>query len=224
MKTLQEECLRVDQILEAGRVQRFHATPRVLSQTVGEHVYGVVALGAYIRLNPSPDFLVACLLHDAAELHTGDIPFTAKRGCFQSLKHQMESAEQAVLAEYMWPMPALNKQEELILKLADMLEGLRYVSHSELGEPIVGTRWWVALDAMFHLPEMQLLEIVEREKAYALFKAFSPASRRISMYETLEECWEFTVPDLPPATSVPDSHPRAQRGTYEARKALNHEN
>ena len=104
---------------DAGAIHRFHTMRTVRDQSVGEHSWGVAVILTKICL-PSPVLLTAALYHDMAEVHTGDVPATAK-WVHNSLKKALE------LAEYHFEslhgiVIDLSDEERKLLKWADMFE------------------------------------------------------------------------------------------------------
>lgn len=165
-------------VLESGEVRRFHAAPSVPAQTVGHHAWGVAVLASFIKTDPRPDLLMHALCHDMAELVTGDVPFTAKRSC-PLLNSALEVLEADAYARSLFHLPRVTAAEKVVLKLADMLEGLRWVALYETPQlrtrvPVVFCRWYEALRTLLSdSGSMVKLNSGERERAYALFRHFS---------------------------------------------------
>lgn len=160
-------------LLDAGEVIRFHAVPTITGQTVGQHSYGVaailVALG--MMVDPEDRWVVSnAILHDAAELITGDMPFTVKRSSPEA-KTMMDQMELVAEMSHFLPQTRLSKRQILFLKLADMLEGLRWclVGH-ERGNPIVAGRWAAAIDQMIVDGHQHFLD-GEGERVWAVYRA-----------------------------------------------------
>lgn len=131
--------------LESGRVMRYHAVPTVAQQTVGQHSHGVAVICLHLTGGQvSRELLIAALLHDAAEIVTGDIPFTTKRAS-PMMKAILGEMETAAHADVVLPMPALSEAEAALLKLADTLEGLLWCRKTEAVGP-VRDRWVHALE------------------------------------------------------------------------------
>lgn len=181
-------------LLQSGEVERFHAVPSIPAQTVAAHSWGVaiIAMQIYgtetaVALRP---LIEACLLHDTGELITGDIPFTAKRGVFADIREQLDAAEAKAMEENLWPMPRLELGEQTILKLADMLEGLRYATLYERSPfsigPVIPDRWWHALNDMFCSEAMNGMTAVQCERAYSVFAVLSPAMHAHRVYTSYE--------------------------------------
>lgn len=118
----------------ASAVKRFH-TVRMQPQTLADHCHGVILalLAAGCR---GHDLLTAAALHDAAEVHTGDIPAPAKWA-----SPALEDALQAIELQFNIEndiKPNLTEYEKLALSWADsfdlamrcqeeMMQGNRYV-------------------------------------------------------------------------------------------------
>lgn len=179
-------------ILDAGEVVRFHAVPTITKQTVGHHSFGVaailVALG--MMVDPEDRWVVSnAILHDAAELITGDMPFTVKRSS-PEIKAIMDSMELKADTDHFLPATRLSKRQSLFLKLADMLEGLRWclVGH-ERGKLIVALRW---NDAICQMLKDQWGEFNdgEAERVWAVYRAICLLGPRplFNPYDTL---WSY---------------------------------
>lgn len=114
--------------LHAMRVTRYHSVPTVapVAQSVGEHSAGValIILLMYRAMGRSPSnaLLEAALIHDMAELVTGDIPAPTKLSNPPSL----EQEDSILHRMYGSTMPPLTSEEDTLLMLADKLEGYLY--------------------------------------------------------------------------------------------------
>ena len=132
--------------LESGRVMRYHAAPTVTPQMLGHHAWGVAVIALYLTGgNPSAELLKACILHDAAELFTGDVPFSVKRDNLEA-KAMYELLEAQAHANLVMELPDLTSSDQAILKLADTLEGLIWCYKNEREGPVTH-RWLHALKA-----------------------------------------------------------------------------
>jgi 5'-deoxynucleotidase YfbR-like HD superfamily hydrolase len=150
---------RLLNLLESGEVQRFHAAPSVPIQTVGHHAWGVTAIARYIREDPSADFLFACLVHDAPELYTGDIPFTTKRES-PLLRAMLGDIEEKYTSQHLFAPVSLTQTETTILKVSDMLEGLRWAKLNErltAGNQVVAGRWQNAIAILLSSADAKLV-------------------------------------------------------------------
>lgn len=189
--TLSEELVRMANVLESGEVQRFHAVPSVPMQSVAQHAWGVTVMATFIKVDPSPNLAMACLVHDAPELYTGDIPFTAKRE-IPEMADLLAIAENHYEKEFLFSMPRITEAERLVLKMADMIEGLRWAVLNERvpdsGFQVVADRWFWAIDELFCCEGIQdTLTTPEVERAYGLFKRFAPYAHSPRLYESWEE-------------------------------------
>ena len=154
--------------LEAGNVIRYHATPHVKPQTVAEHTWGVAVIYTYIKNLIGHERVDAShvLLHDCAELFTGDVPFTLKRD-HPTIKQLFDQVEEYYAENLMVPQFNDFPENKLIMKVADYVEGLIYCSKHE--RPIKGvrpvmdnyaegiSRVWCARDQEFHDTEAEVL-------------------------------------------------------------------
>ncbi len=119
---------KLEIIAAAGRVKRFHNTPMLTGQTVGEHSFMVASLVMLLTEGQPPEvrvyLLMAALMHDVAEAATGDMPSPAKRA--MDVRDAFTEYEAKV---FKWAgfgdehIPLSNK-EERIIKIADILEGV----------------------------------------------------------------------------------------------------
>lgn len=127
--------------VESGGVQRYHAVPSVLSkQRVDSHAWSVTMIVLCLTDGQaSRDLLLHALLHDSAEIVTGDIPFTVKRQC-PEMKHLLGELEDTAHRYHLFPLPALTEEEEQVLKIADTLDGWRWCQLHEPRGP-VSDRW-----------------------------------------------------------------------------------
>lgn len=125
---------------------RYHAAPTVTPQMLGHHAWGVAVIALYLTGgNPSAELLKACILHDAAELFTGDVPFSVKRDNREA-KAMYELMEAQAHTNLVMELPDLTLSDQAILKLADTLEGLIWCYKNEREGPVTD-RWVDALKA-----------------------------------------------------------------------------
>lgn len=119
---------------DGGRVRRYHTLDVVRPQTVAEHVYGVLSILTVLRgENVSQNLFFAALLHDAPESITGDIPAPTKRELRKRFPGTdfVNDWELEIFVEH-WGEGAVQRFNDLTeaearhLKMADILEGLRY--------------------------------------------------------------------------------------------------
>lgn len=108
----------------AGQVRRYHARPEIamISQTVADHSWGMLALLYKLNPTPSPNLIKAITLHDADEIIGGDIPYPFKAVEPEfAAEHDRKAKKMAKLAGIPKP-PRLTKDEELWMKMLDRLE------------------------------------------------------------------------------------------------------
>lgn len=119
--------MNIKNILDSGAVVRFHSTPGVDKQLTAEHQWGVAMIVQHIEPDCSKNLLLAAMLHDAAEVVTGDVPFPIKRKS-KKLKGLLDDLEKDWEAEngISHIMEGLRPHETMILKVADTLEGMWY--------------------------------------------------------------------------------------------------
>jgi 5'-deoxynucleotidase YfbR-like HD superfamily hydrolase len=114
--------MNIRNVLHSGDVVRFHNHVGIDKQKNSEHEWGCALIVNYIYPQCSKKLLLAALTHDAAEYLTGDIPFPAKQqnpelGVILKEMEEKWEEENGVLFE-------LSKEETIILKIADTLEGM----------------------------------------------------------------------------------------------------
>lgn len=190
---LKERVSRICNVLETGEVMRFHATPSIPCQTVAHHAWGVAVFASFIKTDPRPDFIMEALGHDMEEFYTGDVPFTTKRE-IDGIAELLADAEDHYRRKFLFDRFRLTEAEKVVLKLADMLEGLRYAALNErfCGETqIVADRWFCALVDLFHHEKIELLDDHERERSYEIFRKVSPRYRQHNVYTDHKSFMEF---------------------------------
>jgi len=114
--------MNIRNILHSGEVVRFHNHVGVDKQKTSEHQWGVALIVQYIHKDCSKSLLLAAMTHDAAEYFTGDVPFPAKQMNRQlnDLLRQMEISWEKDNGVYF----ELSREDHVVLKMADVLEGL----------------------------------------------------------------------------------------------------
>lgn len=127
---------QLETTLQAGQVQRYHATPFVACQSIAEHSWNVtviyVALCGAANITPDISGVMSGVMHDTAELYTGDAPFTVKRD-YPEMKKMYDELEKKFEDKFLQVETKVDSEHSLLLKLADWLEGLRWCSHFESG-------------------------------------------------------------------------------------------
>lgn len=146
---------------------RYHAVPTVGTQTVGLHSWGVAVILLYLTEgNVRVELLQAAILHDAPEIHTGDIPFTTKRDN-PVIKKALAELEAEAHRTIVLPFPELQPSEEALLKVADTLEGLLWCRKTEFTGP-VHARWMSSLYRAFDkFSDLLAPSIISRAKVLA---------------------------------------------------------
>jgi 5'-deoxynucleotidase YfbR-like HD superfamily hydrolase len=126
-------------LFRSFNVRRFHTTPVIQDQTVGDHTARVMVIAIYLA-GPTEtlryNLLLAILEHDGLESITGDIPATTKWiGNFGEVLEALEAKinEQVKFGAY----ELLNEEDKLLLKVADMAELCARASQ----ESIMGNRF-----------------------------------------------------------------------------------
>jgi hypothetical protein len=203
-------------LLDAGEVSRFHAVPTIPVQSVGQHTYGVLAIllamDTFVRPEDLP-LLTAAMLHDAPELYTGDVPFTTKREC-PEVKAALDKAEFEYSCAHLFISPRLSPRQCTLLKLADMLEGLRWSILWERGGTVQG-RWLKAIEDLV-VAKFDLLEAGELNRYWALLSGVLRLARTgsgSSHYGTVDAFLRIHARDRYPThtPAPPDAQERRQR-------------
>ena len=111
----------ITEIRNGLNVKRFHTTHRTQEETVGHHSCNVAAI--LLRLDPlcSRDLLVAALMHDVAEVYTGDVPAPFKWDN-PHVKQGLDDGEDDYVMEHSIPDPEISVEGMQLLKFADMLD------------------------------------------------------------------------------------------------------
>lgn len=117
--------MNTKKILDSGIVKRYHTCDTIKEQNTASHQWGVAMICLSLKPNCSRDVIIYAMLHDAAEKVTGDIPAMVKQlylGDCQFKEHirNLESA--------FCPLPELSPLEFLVVRIADILELLWFIS------------------------------------------------------------------------------------------------
>jgi 5'-deoxynucleotidase YfbR-like HD superfamily hydrolase len=136
--------LRTDFLFSGGAVARYH-TERIAPQSVAAHSWGVAAILLELHRpgTPSSELLQCALLHDVAEVATGDLPAPVKRRL--NLGAAFDAAETEELSRHDIALPALTPVEAWLLKLADCLEGAYYCTE----QARMGNRYAAAVGRVY---------------------------------------------------------------------------
>ena len=158
-----EKAIRfIDWTRKAGLVKRFHTMETHVLDRVAGHTYGVLNL-IYILTyrKPSLNLMCAALMHDNAECLLGDIPTNIKVQ-YPEIKEAIKRAEDKISKEY--DVPKLNIEEGLILKTADILEGMYFsVEEVERGNEslrrafhVYFKKYFLSLEEKQQIPNVEL--------------------------------------------------------------------
>lgn len=110
---------------KGAETERFHTVRRIHPETVGHHSFGVAWFCVLLspQMRPSANLLVSALAHDVAEHEVGDLPAPTKRQL--DLREKFSELEKTYVDDLaLVSYPPLDPQEERILKLADVFDGM----------------------------------------------------------------------------------------------------
>lgn len=112
--------------LASGNVLRCHTRPTIKQQTVGAHTWRALVIlhWLYAPGYPPPTLTHGLLVHDMAELMTGDMPGDVKHAD-RVLAAAMERHEEAFLATHGIPN-GLSEQDNDIVSLCDRADLVMY--------------------------------------------------------------------------------------------------
>jgi len=112
---------------KGGAVKRFHTMTTVVEDRVSNHTYGVVNLIYALTDRKANHCLIkAAQYHDIEECLIGDISTGIKQK-YPNLANELKKAEKDLSSGYNFKIK-LTLPEKNILKLADILEGMYYVT------------------------------------------------------------------------------------------------
>jgi 5'-deoxynucleotidase YfbR-like HD superfamily hydrolase len=119
--------MNIRNILHSGDVVRFHNHVGIDKQKTAEHQWGVALIVEHIYPEGSKTLLLAALTHDAAEYYIGDIPAPVKWDNPELKKtlHEMERRWEEQNGVHF----DLAPEEQMVLKMADTLEGMWFCVH-----------------------------------------------------------------------------------------------
>lgn len=110
-------------ILESSGIIRFHSCSRMRKQNLSEHMWKVAIISQYLMPSITAEGLLYALTHDCGEIITGDIPATCKWD-YPELKNCLSDIEETFKPFLCTPA------EEIIIKIADYLEGMLFCALS----------------------------------------------------------------------------------------------
>jgi len=113
----------IDTIRSGYKVQRFHTQPRIHADTVGHHSANVAVLVLAFSPLCRKEVLVEALMHDVAEVETGDTPATVKNWD-KKVRDALDWLEERFRAKNKIPTPDLRNDEKALLHFVDRLESL----------------------------------------------------------------------------------------------------
>lgn len=110
-------------IRDAFSVRRFHTVhPLLIPETVGHHTANVIATLFFLYDGKPPiDVIWAALMHDVAEVVTGDVPAPAK-WAFPMLDKALNEAESIVRTDHGLAQKGLTEEDTYLIKFADMFD------------------------------------------------------------------------------------------------------
>lgn len=147
---------QMQKIYDAGSVLRYHTTRTIQQQTVADHSGRVAKLLA-VNFNVSCELLRAALVHDVAEVYTGDIPATFKWAA-EDVAKQIAEWEHKI-DETLGIAVSLTETERRVLKLCDLGELCLFaMSEVKLGNTYmrpVAQRGLMAVIGLFEVADQE---------------------------------------------------------------------
>lgn len=147
-------------ICDGANTRRYHTVPTLLTETVGHHSHGVAMCAHLLMRNRyyNPQVIYAALLHDLAEHQVGDVPSPSKREF--GIADQINALEDRLMRSAGFPPPALEKEDERVLKLADIAQGALFCAQEiEMGN----SKMRAVFDRYIGYAESMFLVGVEKE-------------------------------------------------------------
>lgn len=117
---------RLQFIFDGGTSKRYHTVDTLRIQDIAAHSFGVAWLCELLtEEGASKNLIMAALAHDLAEHQCGDIPSPVKRR--MGVGHLFHAEETKLLHDNQIAYEILlTPEEKLILKQADMIEGMLF--------------------------------------------------------------------------------------------------
>ena len=128
--------LKLQDILRAGTIKRWHIVNTAREQTLAEHQYNVAILTQELcrRLGyaaaVSLQLVALALVHDAGECKTGDIPTPAKKLLRRELGERFEQVMSRFDVEPTGDLPTEYKH---VLKCCDYLDSMLFLNENGVG-------------------------------------------------------------------------------------------
>lgn len=108
---------RLDYLLNAGEVQRFHTIRTIRPQDIANHSWRVAIILLHVWPDAPVHVIKAALYHDVSEYFTGDVPATAK-WCAPNLKRSLNDLDDWIRNKYDLNID-LTEEEKRVLKWCD---------------------------------------------------------------------------------------------------------
>ncbi len=87
---------QIKALLEAGQVERLHATPHHRPYNVATHSWNMAAMLCQLHPNPSSHLIKAVLFHDVAERYVGDMPSPGKWWISPAIGQILQKVEEEI--------------------------------------------------------------------------------------------------------------------------------
>jgi 5'-deoxynucleotidase YfbR-like HD superfamily hydrolase len=110
-------------IRDGYNVQRWHTQRRIRQETVGHHTASLAALVLMFDPSCRKEVLVEALMHDVAEVETGDTPATVK-SWDEKVRKALDWLEDNFRTAKKIPSPKLDPEEIKLLAFCDRVESL----------------------------------------------------------------------------------------------------
>jgi 5'-deoxynucleotidase YfbR-like HD superfamily hydrolase len=150
----------------AGAVRRYHTETLLRPETVAEHSANVAFLCSILDPECATALIYSALIHDTAEIYTGDIPYPFKKQHADMGKY-VNAVEKGFLLNHGLYVE-LTEEQVQVLKAADMLDlVLKCLEEARLGNRTLENvyRTGIAVLATLQLPPVvraKLDSIVEQ--------------------------------------------------------------
>lgn len=140
----------IQELRNGGSVRRWHTKRTIRDQTVAEHTCGVLMLVTELFPMASAHLYRAVLMHDMAEVFTGDIPAPAKWA-----SPELDLALQKLETDFHQRTKTqvfLDDSEVHILKWCDMMELVLWCREEMMmGNTMMGKTWEAGMNHLLKL-------------------------------------------------------------------------